>query len=389
MIKEKIKRIVVSLNLINILSLPLLLMRVFPIKHNRVLLQNFSGKGYGDSPKTIAQYMIDNDLRYELNWAVSKKNASGFPKEIRQIKIYSLKYFYILATSKIWISNSRFEQFVKKRKKQYYIQTWHSPLRLKKIEYDAYDFLSPYYKKVMKNDSKMIDTMISGCLFSEELYRKSFGYAGEVKGIGTPRCDLFFDENKVLRARQKVCDVFNIPKDSKIVLYAPTFRKNTNSNWLNIDSLYTEINKTFNDFYLIVRLHPRLKNNLCIRNQKIIDASRYPDIQELICANDLLITDYSSCMFDQFIAKKPCILYMPDLKEYLQRERSLYFEINELPFPSCEDISGLSRSLEELKSKSTEFAIREFGKKVGLYENGRATELLVEIINRVAKNEKI
>src|SRR5690606_28368099 len=82
-----------------------------------------------------------------------------------------------------------------KRKSQYYIQTWHSPLRLKKIEKDIENNLDESYIERAKIDSKMCDLMISGSDFSWNIYRNSFWYDGEILKCGTPRCDIFFTNN--------------------------------------------------------------------------------------------------------------------------------------------------------------------------------------------------
>ena len=195
--KNNMKNIIVKLNLINIISILYYVFRIFKIKTNKIFCQNFtSGKGIGDSPKYIALELLkDKDKKYDIVWAVkNKKDIKEVPKGIRLVKIYSIQYFYEMATAKIWISNTRFELFTRKRKGQFYIQTWHSPLRLKKIQNDANEYLSEYYKKCMKNDSKMIDVILSGCEFSTEIYKRAFLYDGRILEIGTPRCDIFFDK---------------------------------------------------------------------------------------------------------------------------------------------------------------------------------------------------
>ena len=387
--KNSLKNIMVRLNFVKLLSLPLYIFRLFPIKRNRILFENFTGKGFGDSPKYIAEKLLEYGDRYELYWVINKKTKCEFPNQIKAIKLYSIKYFYIMATSKIWISNSRFDQYVVKRKKQFYLQTWHSPLRLKKIEYDAIENLSNYYKKVMKNDSKNIDLMISGCDFSYNIYRNSFGYSGDIKKIGTPRCDLFFNSEKCKIIKEKILDKYGIKKGSKIVLYAPTFRKG------KIDMGLFDVEKIFhaiddNNTILLLRLHPSSKMKFDVNESKIIDVSKYPDIQELICANDMMITDYSSCCFDQMIADKPCILYTPDLETYLKKERNLYFDFSELPFPIVKDYNELKICYNNFDRKKYDKNIKRFKKEINLYENGKATYEIVKIIESViCDNEKI
>lgn len=385
--KIYLKNLIVKLNIVKIFSIPLIIFRIFPIKKNRILFQNFTGKGYGDSPKYIADMLNESSNKYELYWVLKKNIIDDLPKNIKSIRLYSIKYFYILATSGFWISNSRFDQYVIKRKNQFYIQTWHSPLRLKKIEKDTIDNLSEYYKKVMKNDSKMIDLMISGCDFSYNIYRNSFFYDGEILKIGTPRCDLFFNKNKVAQNKKRVEDFYNIHCNKKIILYAPTFRKKRSVNQYIMD--YKQVIERLGDNYIIlVRLHPVM--NIEIKQEhNVIDVTKYPDIQELICATDYMITDYSSCCFDALIAKKPCVLFVKDLEQYKEEERNLYFNIEELPFFKCNTENEIIKFITENSLDNYYRNIEMFENKINLYEKGNSCQKIVEIIERKIKHEKI
>ena len=386
--KATLKKIIVKLNIIKILSIPLFIFRIFPIKNNQILFENFTGKGYGDNPKYIANELLKKSDEYKLYWVVRKRIKLKFPKNIIPIKLYSLKYFYILSTSKVWISNSRFDQYVVKRKNQFYIQTWHSPLRLKKIEYDAYENLSDYYKKVMINDSKNIDLMIAGCDFSYDIYKTSFNYKGTIKKTGTPRCDMFFNKQKCIEIKKRLCEEFKIPKNKRIVMYAPTFRKKgIDLKKFNIEKIYDSIDD--GNTILLLRFHPSSKFDIKINNNDIINVSEYPDMQELICLEDIMITDYSSCCFDQMIAGKPCLLYVPDLDSYLSHERNLYFDFNELPFPIIKNYKDLKKGIININSEECVNKINDFKKRINLYENGNATKKIVKFIEGVIKNEKI
>ncbi len=388
--KQKIKNFIARSNILNILSIFFYIFRIFKIKNNRIVCVNFSGRGYGDSPKYIIEELLKENNHYEIIWAVKSKQIENFPKGVEVIKINSIKYFYKLSTAKVWINNSRFPVFVRKRKKQYYIQTWHSPLRLKTIEMDAYENLSEYYKKVMINDSKNIDLMLSGCDFSYNIYKNSFMYSGRILKCGTPRCDIFFDTNRIEKIRKKFLETYNIDAAKRIILYAPTFRKNSDfeKNILDLDDFIDNLNKN-TDNILLVRFHPSSKMNIETTNNNIIDVSKYPDIQELLCVADILITDYSSCSFDMMIAKKICILYIPDVEEYIKKERKLYFDFEELPFPKVKTKNELIEKINNLDNKIYLNEIEKFEKRIGLYENGQAAKEVVKKIKEVLKNEKI
>lgn len=376
-----LKNLIVKFNLLNIVSLFYYIFRIFKIKNNKIFCQNFtSGKGIGDSPKYIALELLkDKEKKYDIVWAVNNpKQIKDVPNGIRLVKIYSIRYFYEMTTSKVWISNTRFELFTRKRKSQFYIQTWHSPLRLKKIENDAIEYLSDYYKKCMKNDSKMIDVILSGCEFSTNIYKSAFLYNGKILEIGTPRCDVFFDKKYMNEMKDNIKKKYNLD-NKKIILYAPTFRKynSTNDYLMNFKCICPKIK---NDYNLLVRSHPSEKINFDVR-EGFIDVSSYPDMQDLICCADILVTDYSSCSFDMLIANKPCILLVKDIEEYLKKERSLYFQFEELPFVKCKTDEDLLNVLINFNSGKYYNRTNIFKSQIGMKENGNASKKVKELID--------
>ena len=351
-INGAIKKIIVKLNIVNILSIPLYIFRIFPIKNNRILFENFTGKGYADSPKSIAENLINSNDDYELYWVIKdNKFKKEFPSKIKAIKLYSLKYFYIMATAKVWVSNSRFDQYVIKRKQQFYIQTWHGGLGMKKIEYDAEDKLSEYYKKVMKKDNKNMNLMVSNSDSCTELYRRSFRYTGDILEVGTPRNDVLINNKEELS--KKARKLLNIDKDINILLYAPTFRLDYSKNPydINFEKLKRVLeNKTKNEWIILVKLHPRINNSdelLGKYKNYITDVTNYSDIQELICACDMLITDYSSTEMEAMIADKPVVIYANDVKDYID-ERGFSLGFDEIPFKLTENNDELTNYIEKV-----------------------------------------
>ena len=380
-----LKKIVVKFNIVNILSIPLLLFRIFPIKSNKICFINFSGKDYGDSPKYISEKLHELDSNLDLVWLVKNVRNSSAPNYIRLVKYFSLRYFYELATSRIWINNSRFDQFVIKRKNQYYVQTWHGGLAFKKIEYDADEKLSDYYHKVMKHDNKLMDCMISNGKFCTELYRRGFKYNGDILEFGTPRNDVLINDK--MEINQKVRNFFKISDDDMILLYAPTFRLDYSKNPYDIDfsRLRVALEKsTKKKWHIFIKLHPRITNSSELLNLDDYskDISFYPDIQELICASNLVITDYSSTMFESMIADIPVIIYANDIDNYID-ERGFYFNFNELPFKLSKNNEELEKIIMENELDLMKGNYLSFEKRVGLIEKGDSCK---KICNYLIKN---
>ena len=359
---------------------------IFKIKNNKVVVVSFFGKGYGDSGKYICNELNKRNKNIDIVW-LSKNTNSKFPEFVRVVKYNSIKSFYELATAKVWIDNSRKRPYITKRKNQFYMQTWHSNLRLKKIEKDAKNDLDKQYIWYAKRDSKMADAIIAGCDFSYNTIKNSFWYNGPIYKTGIPRCDELFnnDKNVINNIKNKL----NINDINNIILYAPTFRKNHNVNLDDINDLITALkNKYKNDFILLVRFHPISKQ--VIKDSKYIkNVTNYPDMQELIKICTILVTDYSGCMFDAAIAHKKCILYIPDYEDYINNQRELYFDFKTLPFDKTYTFKELGNAITNINDNLYEEKINNFLSYINCYEKGDSAKNVTDIIEGVLNNEKI
>lgn len=377
--KKKLKKIIYKSK---ILTIPFYIFRIFPIKKNKVICSNFYGKGYGDSPRYIADELLKEN-KYDIVWVVEKNGKYEFPENIRTVKINTLKYIYELVTSKVWIFNCRKNIIIKKRKKQIYIQTWHGGLALKKVEKDAEKQLDDAYIKQAQDDSKCIDYLISNGKFCTEMYKRAFWYNGKIVECGTPRNDILLKDNKNIR--KCVFDYFSINENEKLVLYVPTFRDSYKNNPYDIDynKFINILNRKYNyNYKFMTRLHPGVKNPevLFDFSGNVINGSQYKDIQELILAADIVITDYSSTMFEAMIANKVVILYANDIDEYM-KERGFYFDFKELPFSLATNNDEVVDILNSEKLDRMNEKYNEFMNNIGLIENGNASKTVCELIN--------
>ena len=351
-----------------LLSLPFYVLRVFRIKNDKILFMSYSGHGYGDNCRYIAENLINKDL--DLVWIVCKKNKN-IPEGIRQVKYHSIRWLYEMVTSRIWINNCRMPSYVRKRKGQYYIQVWHGGFMLKKIEFDA--SLPKSYVKVMKNDNRMIDLMLSNSEFNSNKCRTAFQYKGRIFKEGTPREQALIKNEA--RYSKKIRDIYNIKEDEIIILYAPTFRDHFNQNPYNIQ--FRQIKDVYEKKYkkkcnIMFRLHPNIKDrtDLISGQNELINVTEYPDMQELLAACDILITDYSSTMFEAMLINKQVIIYAADIDSY-SRERGYYFTFKELPFPIAKNNSELKEIIAK-RYDFKEYAL--FKRRLGIYDNRKCVE---------------
>ena len=353
---------------------------LIPIKKNKIICCNFYDKGFGDSPKYIVKELLKEKNKYDIVWVCRKEGELSLPNGVRSSR--GIKALYEYATAKIWISNVRMPLYLKKRKKQLYIQTWHGSICIKKIEYDVIDKLSNKYIKMMKQDNKQIDLILSNNNLMNNIFKTGFKYDGKIFTDGLPRNDLFFENHSTYI--NKIKKHYNI-KEESILLYAPTFRNTNDYNPYDIDykKLKNVLEKsTKKSWKILARLHPNMANesHKYIDTSVCVDASDYPDLQELMCACDVLITDYSSIMFEAMIANKPVLLYCSDIDEYLD-DRGFYFSIKDLPFPLLYKNSELIDYINHNDVYSIIKKYNKLKKEIGLKESGKSSKKIVKIIN--------
>lgn len=353
---------------------------LIPIKSNRIIVSNFMGKGIGDSPQYIIEELIKINKDLEIIWIVNSEVEID-NESIKAVEYNTLKYIYYLSTSKVWLSNSRFYYFFKKKKEQKYIQTWHG-FALKKIEKDVLHTLNPGYESIAIKDAVATDLMVSDSSFMSNIYRSSFWFNGEIAEIGLPRYDIIYKGS--IHIKEAVFNYFKIKFSTKVILYAPTFRQNASTEAYSLDyrRIMNACNKRFQgDFIVLVRLHPNIsyKSDIFKYSNKLIDASNYPNIQELLIASDIVITDYSSLVFDFALSSKPCFLYTADLESY-RKERDFYFSLDTLPFDYALNNTELENNILEFSQIEYERKLNEFYKNVGFVKNPFSAKNCASII---------
>lgn len=367
------------------LSLPYYLFRICPVQKNKIVFCNFDGKGYGDNPKYIGEEIIKHDLKYDLVWLTDSRLKEQFPSNYRVIDIRSTKAIFELVTARIWIDNGRKSFVTRKRKNQFYIQTWHACMMIKKVEKDAEDKLPFLYVKSAKNDSKMIDLCISNSSFMTNFFNSSFWYNGDILQCGFPKTDYLI--NATTEDVMGIKNRLNIDTKSKIVLYAPTFRNNKNIDVyiLEFDRLLECLSNNFGEKWIVlIRLHPSMSEraNYFQYSENVVNLSTYSDMQDLLIISDVLITDYSSTMFESYLLKKPVFLYATDVEEY-QKERGLYFEFDHLPFPKANNYDNLLKLIEDFDNDKYVEIVSGFMDSIGFDENGEACQQITSKIEDV------
>lgn len=357
-------------------------LRWLPVNRHKIVLNNFQGRGYGDSPKYIAEEIIRQKLPYDLVWLVADLNME-LPSGIRKVKLQSVRASYELSTAKVIISNVKVALPYHKKRSQFYIQTWHGSMAFKAIEKDAQEKLHPNYLKETIADSKQIDLFLSCNSVQTQEIQTIFWYDGEIFECGSPRNDMLY---RPIQYKDAVKRKLGMDSATKVVLYAPTFRDDFRTDVYNLDLAL--VSKSLSDrlggeWRILVRLHPNvMKENIVKLTPDSIDVTSYPDMQELLLVADVLITDYSTIIYDMAIMRKIILLYAPDLDDYKNNRglKPIYFNlpsrINQSNDELMEYICRLD--LDEYKKR-----LDEFLSHVQIFDDGKASQRVVERIKSV------
>lgn len=373
---------------------------VCPVKQNRIVFDSNLGKSYAGNPKYIYEHLMKNgyDLVWDCVWFY-EDNPYNIPGKSKQVQYGRLRYLYYMATAKIWIFDSRQPEFLVRRKGTYYIQTWHGT-PLKKLALDMDDVFMvgesdiDTYKKHFRKNVGTWDYLISQNPFSSETFRRAFDFKKEMLEYGYPRNDILFLENSeegMKRYRQKL----GLPLDKKVILYAPTWRDDEFSE----DDKYSfrprisfeQLQKELGDEYvMIVKYHYLIMD--------AVDWSPYEgfvyhfdhsrDIAELFLVSDILITDYSSVMFDYSILKRPMFFYAYDLNKYENELRGFYFSYTEeMPGPISTTTEELVRDIQCYDSKAYEEQYKKFNEKYNCLDDGKSSERVLNLMKTLLSNK--
>lgn len=357
-------------------------MDILPIKENKIVCCNMKGKRYGDNPKYITDALIKKTNNLDIVWLLNDLTDREVPENVRIVKYDFWHQIYELATAKVWIDSNAKQYGFRKRKSQLYIQTWHGSYGLKKVGADLGDKISKIDICNCKYNFKNTDIMLANSRRTSEIYNRAFGYRGQILENGSPRNDIFFQNSEDIK--DKVNKYFEV-NGKRIVLYAPTFRTDYRVSDLNLnyDILLQALSNRFGgEWVVLVRLHP---NNLqdaksfIQYTDKIINASEYDVMQELLVASDVLVTDYSSCMFDFVTNGKPCFLYASDIARY-KEERDNYYELEDLPFPVATNEQELKEVITTFNADKYKKELNNLFEEVGLKETGHASEIAADYI---------
>lgn len=361
--------------------------RRLPINNKRIMFESMWGAKYSCNPRYLYEYIDKNHPEYECIWSFKDEHIPIKGNGIR-VRRNSLKYFYYLATSKFFVNNVNFANHYVKRDGQIEIQTMHgTPLKTLGLDVPS-EFKSQKQREDYIAKCSRWDYLTVQNDYVADVSKGCYAYKKEFLNFGYPRTDMLYNKNNqedIDKLKVKI----GLPLDKKIILYAPTWReKNKFDLMLDLRSLKKSLS---DEYILILRLHHlSFKDWTSPKNDDFVyDLSRYDSIEELYLVSDLLVTDYSSVMFDYANLDRPMILFTYDLDEYGEKLRGFYIDIIEnRPGPLVFTSKELEEAIHNIDELEKEYKpIRQkFRAKFNQYESGDSSE---KIFNEVMLKHEV
>ena len=288
-----------------------------------VFMESFGGRSGGDNPAAICEDLAAHDVRAPLWWSVVDGKVP-VPSGAVPVVVGSQEWVEALRTSRVIVTNDHLPDWFSKREGQHLLQTWHGT-PIKKLLHDAAPgSVSLCYQRLMARQVRQWDLLLAQNREAEQRLRRALGYSGQVRVGEYPRNVKLLGGIEVGR---RVRSDLGIGEEQRVILYAPTWRERLRhpeglAGHSNGQGLLGEVYPAHRtDAVVLMRTHHM---NRARPGPGLVDVSRYPNIEELMMAADVLVSDYSSIFLDFALTGKPAVVYAPDLERYRDVERGLY-----------------------------------------------------------------
>ncbi|GII29517.1 bifunctional glycosyltransferase/CDP-glycerol:glycerophosphate glycerophosphotransferase [Planotetraspora mira] len=341
------------------------------------LFDSYGGGQYSCNPRAISEELARRSPGTELIW-VTRDGQFTAPAGVRTVLYGSREHEHALRTSRFVVANRRTQpSWYRKRSGQLFVQTWHgTPLKRLGRDIGA----MPYAQRDLDGDleryAAMWDVLVSPNPFSTPILRSAFAYRGEVVNSGYPRNDVLFRQGHGPRVRR----LLDIPEEKRIVLYAPTWRDGEPTGEgdlrmrLDVDRAVAALGE---DHVLLVRAHYLVADRMTVP-PGAIDVSRFPDMADLLAAADVLVTDYSSAMFDFACTGRPMVFFTYDLERYRDEMRGFYFDFEaDAPGPIVHTSDEVIQALKYGDPSSYKVRYDDFRFAFCPWDDGHASERVV------------
>jgi len=347
------------------------------------LFESWRGR-YADSPRAISERLSERWPGVRQVWVANP--SVGLPVGVERVRRHGPAYFARLATCDFLVANDIISQHRVKGPFVRYLQTWHGT-PLKTIGHDEVDpvYDAGAHHRRMDRDIAKWDALLSPSAECTGLFRSAFRYRGPVLETGYPRNDLLRspDADEMGRATRRS---LGIADDAHVVLYAPTWRddaRDADGGFKDPGGLdiATFLRSSSPDTILLLRMHSNVATRLDEdHGERVIDVSDHPDIADLYLASDVLVSDYSSAVFDFAVTGRPIVLFPYDLDHYRTGLRQLYFDYEDwAPGPVVTSTDDLADAVTEARYRNGHDAeLTRFVERFCPHEDGSASDRVID-----------
>lgn len=378
-----------------ILRIFLFPIRIFPVDNKLIVFDSYNGKTIGCNPYYLYEYLKKNYPDLSLVWVVDNKDVAR-DKDVEFVLLNSFKYYYYLLTAKFYIRNTLMPAHIPFRNSQIRIDTWHGGGAYKGTMYATNRM--PFRKISNSLIARNTTWKLASCeRFIEYAHKDQLLEIDKFLKTGSPRCDMFFDKHKIEENAKKIKDFYDIDDEAFLILYAPTYRSIAHNPYfrlcIDFEGVIDSVRRRFKKerVMLLFRGHHTFKklanlDQINSLNQKfhVIDTSDFQDTQAILCASDLLISDYSSIIWDYSLMYRPCFLFTPDFDDYLS-EYEMCTPLENAGFPLAKSNSELQSLILKFNQDLYIESMKRHHLDLGSYENGNATEIICNYIIKQIK----
>ncbi|WP_169985279.1 bifunctional glycosyltransferase family 2 protein/CDP-glycerol:glycerophosphate glycerophosphotransferase [Microbispora sp. H10836] len=298
---------------------------------NAAVFDSYGGGQYSCNPRAVSEELARRHPDVEIVW-VTRDGQFAVPPGVRLVLFGSREHEEALRTSRFVVANRRTQPgWYRKPRGQTFVQTWHgTPLKRLGLDLEGMPYARRVSREELARQVATWDLLLSPSPFATAALRGAFGYEGEILESGYPRNDVLFDPARAREARRRL----GLTGDRRVVLYAPTWRDDEATGRLALDPVRAA-GALGDDDVLLVRAHYLVARDMTIpAGDRIHDVSKFPDMADLLAAADVLVTDYSSAMFDFACTGRPMVFLAHDLERYRDEVRGFYFDFEaEAPGP--------------------------------------------------------
>jgi CDP-glycerol glycerophosphotransferase len=367
--------------------------RRLPQRTPLIFYDSFGGQ-FADTPRALFETAMDSPDSYgglgrDFGHVWCLREDVPTPSGAQAVRPESAEFAWVISRANIVFANSGLPRYFQTRPGCTFVQTWHGT-PLKRIGFDieqpTFAGHDKYFQR-LKRDVERWDMLISPNSFSTEIFRSAFRFEGRILETGYPRNDILVGPD-VTRRRAEVRSALGLTPTSTAVLYAPTWRDEAiDESGQQAHTLALDPQKIADcsgtDTKLLLRLHPLVARSHVPEGPGVLNVSSHPDMRELLLAADVLITDYSSSMFDFAVTGKPLIFYAYDLERYADGGRGFYFDLlAESPGPVVRTEAEVIEALRALDSLSEQWAPRyaAFQARFCHLDDGHASERVLQAV---------